>query len=165
MLDRREQILRRLMIILSDIPSDLGYLESSAWRNRGELKGDKRPAIVLLDGSETRKSNNDGRGRVFMSPSVMTMTPQIFVLLQLRERPTNDEVGEELNLFRASVIKAIASDGELARLCGSNGQVSLRRVETSLQTGSSLEGQMRLDFAFDYVLNPNEVEALPVPTS
>lgn len=165
MLDRREQILRRLLVILSDVPGDLGYLESSAWRNRGELKGDKRPAVVLLDGSEVRKSNNEGKGRVFMSPSVMSMSPQIFVLLKLRERPTNEEVGEELNLFRVAVIKAIAGDRELARLCGSNGQVSLRRVVTSLQTGSSLEGQMQLDFIFDYVLNPNDVEALPISMS
>lgn len=157
MSDKREEILERLLALLDAVPPQAGYEEHSAFRNRGVLPQDLRPALVLLDGVENVKTSVERRGRVFMSPTVMTMLPQIFVILKPRKTPTNAGVGEELNVFRAAVVSAIAHDMTLARLCGSNGQVSLRRVETDMQTGSTLEGQLRLDFAFDYVLNPDEL--------
>lgn len=164
MTDKREAILERLLDILDDVPHLMGYDEQTVFRNRGELKGDKRPSLVLLDGTEYAKNSVERKGRVFMSATVMTMTPQIFVLLKERTLPTNEGVGEELNAFHSAITRAIATDSELAELCGPNGQVSLRRVETDMQTGSTLQGQMRMDFAIDYVLDPDELTVVPVTT-
>lgn len=154
-MDTREAILQRLLVILQGIPTQIGYDVHTVFRNRGELKEDKRPSIVLLDGVEDIRTRYDGRGRVFMSPTVMTLSPQIFVLLKPRPLPDNAGVGAELSTFRAAVIKAIAADKTLAQLCGSNGGIILNRTETDMQTGSTLEGQLRLDFAVDYVLDPS----------
>jgi hypothetical protein len=162
--DRREQILARLLEVLEAVPDQLGYDVHTTWRNRGEMKGDKRPALVLLDGIETVKTSTPP-GRVFMSPSVMTMQPQIFVLLKLRNLPTNVGVGEELNTFRVALITAIASDETLAQLCGSNGQVQLINVDTDLQTGNRMEGQMQMDFSFDYVLEPRGLTPVAADTA
>ena len=152
--DRRAEILARLFVIIGTIPDQLGYSSHSTFRNRGELKDDKRPAIALLDGTETHDLRVEGRGRQFMSPNIVTMMPQIFVLLVPRKLPDNTGVGDELNTFRVAIIRAIANDQQLAMLCGPNGGVSLRRVETDMQTGSTLQGQLRMDFAFKYVLDP-----------
>jgi len=164
MTDKREAILLRLLTILDDVPQILGYSAHTVFRNRGELKGDKRPSLVLLDGTEYVKTSLENRGRVFMSRTIMTMQPQIFVLLRERNLPSNAGVGTELNAFHSAITKAIASDSTLAALCGPNGQVSLRRVETDMQTGSTLQGQLRMDFAVDYVLDPDELTVVPVTT-
>lgn len=153
-MDKREAILARLLAILDNIP-DVITPAQLVVRNRGELPEDKRPAIVLLDGSEEVRISHSGRGGVLMTPAVMTLSPQIFVLLKPRQDAANTGVGEELSAFRVAVIKAIAQDQILAQLCGSNGQVILNRVETDMQTGSTLSGELRFDFAIDYTLDPN----------
>lgn len=157
MADKGELILERVLAILAAIPQQLGYSTHTTWRNRGELAEDKRPAMVLMDGTEENVKLAQGAGRVFMSPTVMRLFPQIFVLLKPRDLVTNEGVGLELRTFRNAIIKAIAQDKILPQLCGSNGGVSLLRMETDMQTGSTAQGELRLDFAFDYTLNPNEL--------
>lgn len=158
-MDKRELILDRMFDILNAVPQLLDYSEHSCFRDRGVLEDDKRPAIVLLDGVENVKNSVERRGRVALSPTVMTLLPQIFVVLKLRKTNTNAGVGPELSAFRLAVINAIGTDKQLIDLCGPNGQISLRRVETDMQSGSTLEGQLRLDFAIDYVLDPSEFPA------
>lgn len=152
--DRRAQILDRLMAIYTPIPEALGFPANSVFRNRGELPEDKRPAIVLLDGLEVRASSLRA-GRTMMGPQIMTLQPQTFVLLKPRKTAANSGIGAELTLFRNRIIRDVSKDEFLATLCGPNGQIVLNRVETDLQTGSSLSGEMRIDFAIDYVLTPN----------
>ena len=154
--DKREAILVRMLGVLTAIPPQLGYDQHIVARNRGEFPEAKRPALVLLDGLEEQNPNflTDNRGRQFMSPSIMTLRPQIFVLLKARERVDNEGVGTELNTFRAAIVKALATDSALAALVGANGDISLKRVETDMQTGSTLQGQMRMDFWINYVFDP-----------
>jgi hypothetical protein len=154
-MDKRETILERVLAILTAIPQQMSYDQNSVFRNRGELPEDKRPSLILLDGVEHNVTPPTGTGKGFMRPSVMRLLPQIFVLLKPRDHVTNEGVGEELSAFRSSVIKAIGLDRELIQLCGSNGQVALLSSETDMQTGSTLQGELRLDFAIDYVLDPN----------
>ena len=115
-----------------------------------------RPVVVLLDGVEEIVPNFDtgGRGRKSMSPQVMVMRPQIFVLLKPAELGDNAGVGTELNTFRLAIIQAIARDTALAMLVGSNGDISLRETITDMQTGSTLQGELQLNFWLRYVLNP-----------
>lgn len=154
MTDRREEILSRLLVILTAVPPQVGSPVHTVFRNRGELPDDKRPSIVLLDGGETIKTPYGNKGRVLMSPAVMTLRPQIFLLLQPRKTIDNAGVGAELNLFRKAIIKAIANDQDLTHLCGSNGGIQLDSCETDMQTGSTLTGEMRFDFSIDYMLDP-----------
>lgn len=155
-MDKREAILARILVILQGIPLQVGYVQHSVFRNRGELPEGKRPAIVLLDGVEEAVTPMTTKGHTrFMAPAVIRMLPQIFVLLKPRMLPDNAGVGEEINTFRAAVIKAMNDDATLIQLCGSNGQLALQRFETDMQTGSTLQGEMRFDFAIDYVLDPN----------
>lgn len=152
MTDKREIILTRILAALAAIPG-----VQTTWRNRGELPEDKRPAVVLLDGTESSRTDTFDRGRIKASVNIITMLPQVFLLLKPRDTPKNEGVGEELSDYRTKIIKAICSDSELVNYVGPNGQIEYRGCDTDMQTGSTLSGEMQLHFAFRYVLNPDQL--------
>jgi hypothetical protein len=152
MTDRREQILVRLLEVLATVEGIL-----AAYRNRGELPDARLPAAVLLDGRETMKTSTAGRGHRELPPSVFILTPQIYVILKPSKNITNAGVGEELSVYRVRVLKAILRDEALRGLLGTNGEIEFRSSETDMQSGSTLEGQLRLDLAFYYPFIPNEL--------
>jgi len=149
--DKREAILERVSAICLTVP---GF--SSSVRNRGLRSNEQRPACVLLDGDESSKLVHDTRnkGRAgAMTPQIMIMRPELFVLLP-EKRPTNVDVGQDLNEKRIALIAAIAEDASLAALLGSNGGVVYNGCVTDLKSGSAATGQMRLDFAYTYTFIP-----------
>jgi hypothetical protein len=150
-IDRREQILSRLEDVLGAVPG----IESFA-RNRGLLDNDARPAIVLLDGDERERTPPVGRsatGRQGMVVNMMTMFPQVFVVLKVA-KPQNVDVGPTLNGLRSAVIAAVAADAALRTLVGTNGDIVYTGCETDLKSGSPLDGTGRLDFTLSYPLDP-----------
>lgn len=147
--DTRELILLRLLAILA--PANTGA--GTVVRNRALLSQDARPAICLLDGTEVQRVTGAKRGRVAMSPQIMTMTPQIFYLPKSK-LPENVGIGEDVNAFRVKIIEAIAGDAELIEIIGSHGDIALMFCDTDLKSGGLLLGQARFDFAITYVLDP-----------
>lgn len=151
---KREEVLDRVSTILQNLDG----FESHA-RNRGLLDNDQFPATILLDGDETDltpgggTTSGRGSGRVRMSPAVMKMHPQIFIILKTK-RPGNLGIGPQLNEFRGVIIKALAADEQLVALIGPNGNLSYDGCETDLKTGSAMEGQMQLSFSISCVMNP-----------
>ena len=79
------------------------------------------------------------------------------MLLKPAELKDNSGVGTELNTFRAAICKAMATDTALAAIVGPNGDITLRNVETDMQTGSTLQGELRLDFWINYVFDPYKI--------
>lgn len=147
--NRREEILARLFAILQ---AQDGF--NTFKRNRALLDNDALPAVILLDGNETVRTSGERRGRHGMSPVIVTMTPQIFVLLK-NNKPTNDNnVGTMLNTYRGAIIRAIATDAQLAALAGPNGELAYQTAETDLNTGMPLEGQMQINIAISCPLDP-----------
>lgn len=151
LLDKREDILSRLFAILNAITDP--ETPNTVARNRGLLDNDARPALVLLDGDERVSLPGNNRGRQRMSPCLVTMMPQIFIITKLK-KPQNEGIGELLNSFRVSIVKAIADDTELIALLGSNGDLSYDGCLTDLKTGSSVQGEMQLDFSLTTLLDP-----------
>lgn len=154
MSDKREQIIVRLLELMAE-----EYIQAATVvRNRGLLKQDDRPAIAILDGDERARLTGDGqgtgvRGRVGMSVQLMTMTPQVFVIPK-SAKPNNEGIGTLVNEFRDIIVRVVAQDSVLLSILGSNGSVAYMGMETDLKSGSHLDGQARLDFAFTYVLDP-----------
>jgi hypothetical protein len=149
--DTREQIISRLHAILTSAVSGVG-----AYRDRGQLTSEMRPAFVLLQGDETVKVGASARGRVVMPPSPVTMRPQIFYLVRPKP-PGNDGVGEDLSAVRVAVVAAIVGDAALLALVGgerSNGRIAYLGAATDMKTGSSMRGELQLFFEIDYVFNP-----------
>jgi hypothetical protein len=154
-IDRREQIIKRLVELLG---ADEYIAAKTCVRNRKLTKQDDRPAIAVLDGDERARLTGDNRGRgdhgrIAISPQLMTMQPQVFILPDT-QLPQNVTIGTVVNDFRLTIIRVIAQDPVLLGLVGSNGSIAYMSMETDLKSGGTLEGQSRLDFAFTYVLDP-----------
>jgi hypothetical protein len=151
MIDKREQLLAQMFVVLTAIP---GVVNS--FRNRGELPEDKRPAIVLLDGTEeVRPPQNVKGGARLLGPIMCSLKPQVFALL-VPDGPQNTGKGQELSAFRMQILKAVLTDPTLKALCGTNGSITYDSMSTDMQTGSSMEGQLQINFTLAYVLNPND---------
>lgn len=168
--NRREAILLRILAVLETVEGVAEVDdEKSVFRNRGQVADEKRPAIVLLDGSLRLRSNttpSGGRNRNFtddgesgLLPGEYTLVPQIFVLLPLAPNSDNEGQGELLSVFEINILAALSVDDELWELLGGrgNGIMEYRAMDTDMQTGSSMEGQMQLDVAFTYSFDPDEL--------
>lgn len=153
-LPRREEILAQLFTTLDGMKAGQPSLDiQTVKRNRGLLDNDMRTALVLLDGDEQTIVTGDRRGRQKMSPVLVRMRPQVFAILKIK-KPQNEGVGTDLNTLRAAIIKAFADDAQLLALIGPNGDLSYDGCETDLKTGSSLEGQIQMNFSIVTALNP-----------
>lgn len=168
--NRKELILRRMLAVYRTVPG-LKQVDGhgSAWRNRGLLPNEWRPGIILLDGSlRIRQNTTVGlkTNRSYMDdissrvvPAEMTLLPQTFILLQVRENQDNEGVGEELSQFETSLLAMLMHDDELWDLLGGggSGNIEYRGNDTDMQTGSSMEGQMQLEVALTYPFDPAEL--------
>ena len=156
MYDRREAILAQLEVILGSLPADVAPF-AAVYRNRGELKETLRPAVVLLDGTETTvkdfPSNRGGR----MAPHLIELRPQVFAVMKKRELDKVSEYGPELSSYRMAILRALFSDGTLNGLIGTNGRIAYRGALTDMQTGSTLQGELQLNLAITYLLQPGDL--------
>jgi hypothetical protein len=154
-IDKREAILARLVELMSE-----EYVAAkSVVRNRGLLSNDVRPAVAIMDADERARLTGDGqgrgnRGRVVMTPQLMTMTPEIYVIPQIK-KPQNVGIGTEVNDFRMTIVRVIAQDPVLISIIGANGSIAYMGMVTDLKSGAAVDGQCRLDFAFTYLLDPS----------
>jgi hypothetical protein len=152
--DPRENILNQMVVIAQAVTG----IETTA-RNRGLMSNDKRPLIILLDGDETPKLSLDTRrlrGRsLSMGPQIVTMKPEVYIIPK-EPRPIGEEggvnIGTTINDIRTRYIKEIWADATLTTLIGTNGSIVYNGMSTDLKSGSTLSGQMRLDFVINYVL-------------
>ncbi len=148
MTDKREQILSAIFEVLQGVT---GF--ESCVRNRDQLPNEKRPALILLDGDEEARRDADGRGRVGSSPNRVTMKPEIYIVFDTR-KPRNENLGEDLNAARASVLKALIEAPSIAVLCES---IFYGGCITDLAKGRVMEGQVGLAIEFTYFLKFSEL--------
>lgn len=161
--DRRVLILQELESLLGglDIELTTGRIPAGNFvRNRNELPADKVPGIILLDADEVADPRyqrpNLGRDLATVPPQMMKMTPEIYVVLDVR-KPQNINVGEDLSVARAAIVKAILTDKTLYTITGSNGQILYDGCVTDLARNRVMQGQMGLSFTFSYPFIPGEM--------
>lgn len=151
-MDRRELILDRLETIFRAIP---GIVKVA--RNREDVSGRSRPAIILHDGGE---DSADYSQRPIGTPKdFITMSPQVIVLIG----SPSDEVGTDINGWRAKVLPLIMQDVTIRQLCGvvygARAGGDLRYMGCGLDTvyGETREARLDLRFEFIYPLDPAEL--------
>lgn len=155
MLDRREAILVRLLQVAETIEG-----VTYAARNRLDLSDRQRPAIIILDSDEVVDAGGAGQGRGATASSIVSMTPEILVLLQDNyDRADAGGVGAALNTMRARLLSAVLKDTTLATLTGPNGQIRYEGCATGLSRGRNMEGEMGVAFSFQYPLIISDLEA------
>ncbi len=142
MTDRRELILQRLLKIMEGIPGI-----RTIKRNVDMMPEDVRPCLILIDGDEQRADGALGYG---MRPVVMTMSPMI----SLGVSAVSEDVGAEINAFRAKLIPAILGDSTLVNELTSNGKVAYDGLLGRLSSGNLMASDMQLNFAITYPLHP-----------
>jgi len=161
--DRREDILARLQVVLGGVPNVRGV-----WRDRGVLKQSMAPAILLLDGNETRQTRVEGRGHTQMPPAVFTLKPQIAILLPPRDTVQNltlggvpQPIGPDLSAYRVAIIAAVLNDEQIIWMCEPNG-LTYDGFTTDMRVGQELGAfgpWMLFMFSFNYTFDASQLVA------
>jgi hypothetical protein len=155
MTDRREIILARLAEILAAVPpvqAVVRNVELKVFRNRGDLYTVKRPAILLLDADDVVQLTPSNH----RAPALVDMTPEIYVLMDLRE-PPNENIGPDMNALRTAIVRAIFYDQSLVTILGGNGRIRYVGTTTDMASGRAMQGEMSIRLTFTYVLRPSEL--------
>lgn len=149
MTDKREAILMRIVEIAKMVPGIVGV-----FRNTDEISDRQRPCILILDADEAADDGDpSGLSRRPNALRRVGMTPELYVMLGAKP----EQIGAELNGFRAAIMKAVLTDAALASLVGTNGDIRYEGCATALARGRMMEGEMGLSFTFSYVLRPDEL--------
>src|SRR5579872_6638479 len=158
--DRRLLILARLQTILSSLTIEISTGTIPAGNivhNRDELPAELVPGIILLDADEVRDlrfPSMQGRSER-PGPGMLKMTPEIYVVLDVR-KPKNKLVGEDLNLARSAILRAVLHDKTLTSFTGSSGAITYDGCVTDLARNRTMQGQMGISITFGYPFLPDE---------
>ena len=147
-MDKREQILQRLLEVAAAVPGI-----ATAVRNQDEISERRRPAVAIFDADEGIDEAAEHLSHPGRAPNLVVMTPEVLILLGA----SPESVGSSLNSLRAKLVKAVLTDAQLIALAGPNGRVRYTGCSTHLGHGRSMEGFMGLQFAFTYVLRPEQL--------
>ena len=147
-MDRREDILVRLLAVCRTVD---GVVKVA--RNEQVADDWDFPAVIVLDADEEADAAAFGRNRPAQAPNLVTMTPELYVILG--EVP--EAVGTELNRLRIRILKAVLTDAELLTIVGTNGEIRYESCATGLARGRQIIGEMGLVFGFTYPLKPTEL--------
>jgi hypothetical protein len=151
MIDVRENILARLVVIVGTIPNI-----RSAYRNNVDIAENDLPTAIVFDGDEETDDASDATMRPPNRPTLVTMRPEIIIAQQ------SDEAGSDITTFRRELIRRILYDTELNTTIvktGRNGNGAIRYLGCQTDVGwmRSLHGALRAQFMFKYALNPADL--------
>lgn len=161
MKDRREDILARLRLLLDSIPgvyvSPTGVIATG--RNREDISGNSRPAIILHDGSE-EQGPAAGQGPRKSAMQLMILRPHFEVLLGAR----TELVGTQASDFRRELLRAVFTDGTLDDLTAGPtgrgvGDIWFEGTEFSSTQGESREARLVVNIALSYPFLMHELLA------
>lgn len=172
--DRRDLIIQALLECLSGLTITLlgggGLSDASTVidtaagqiaHNRDELPEALLPGLILLDADEVRDPRtpeHSGRGQR-PGPALMKMTPEIYIVLDVRKPPNDANIGKDLNTARKAILYAVLHDTNLQVLTGDNGTITYDGCVTDLARNRTMKGQMGLSLTFTYPLIPGELAA------
>ena len=132
-------------------------------RNRNQLQKFDVPAILLLDGDETRDMSKARAERGLVEngiPSqIMKMTPEIYVVLDLRTIQ-NVNAGKDLNTARLAILATIFPDKLLQQIVGSQGNINYDGTVTDFARNRTMKGQLGISITFTYPLIGGEIMGL-----
>jgi hypothetical protein len=153
MIDVRENILARLVEVISTIPNI-----RSTHRNNIDISDNRLPAAIVLDGDEESDGASDVSMKQPYRPYNVQMTPGIIVQVQ----DDNVVLGSIVTTFRRELIKRILTDIELNEQIvktGRHGNGAIRYLGCQTDVGWTRTGFAALtaQFMFKYTLRPDDL--------
>jgi hypothetical protein len=145
MTDLREDILARLLEVLTGVPNI-----RTAVRNDVDIVEDKLPAITVFDGDEETNGAEDRSARLSNRPYVARMMPEI-VVQELHA------AGSELSTLRREIIRRVLTDAVLIEQVGSNGAIRYVGCQTDFGWLREKFNAMNVQFVFQYPLKIEEL--------
>lgn len=170
--DRRQLVCTRLYALMTGLTIPLlggengpvTIVPGSVVHNRNQLQHDKVPGIILLDADEVRDPRAtalpQGSQASRVREQVMKMTPEIYVVLDVRGA-TKQNIGEDLNLARMAILRAVLPDAELQGIVGTNGGITYDGCVTDLARNRTMKGQLGISITFNYPLLNKEYVGIP----
>jgi hypothetical protein len=151
MVDVREDILARLLVVVTGVPN-----LRSAQRNNIDLTEDQLPAVIVLDGDEESDGTGDLSQRPPTRPYNVQMTPTINIVEQ------GDEDGVDITVLRRELIKRVLTDTELNESIvktgrHGNGVIRYLGCQTDLGWARSLHWALQVQFMIKYTLKPDDL--------
>jgi hypothetical protein len=173
--DRRQLVLSRLYVLLGGLNIPLlggpdgpkPIVPGNIVSNRNELPALLVPGIIILDADEIKdpRAQLPARGLIerAVPPSIMKMTPEIYVVLEVRGI-TNRNVGQDLNTARLAILGAVLPDKALQGIVGPNGNIVYDGCVTDLARNRTMKGQLGISITFTYPLIQNEYVGINLPS-
>jgi hypothetical protein len=151
-MDRREALMSRLLEVVR-VPG----IKKVA-RNKTDVSGRDRPAVIVLDADEVVDPHSYDRGRPAAAPLIVMLSPEVYVSVEKLASTAADEdvLGPMLNSFRMALLRAVLADTVFPELVGRNGEVRYDGCVTDFARGRSMEGELIMNFSFRYVLSPTD---------
>jgi hypothetical protein len=151
MVDVREDILARLLVVVAAIPNI-----RSSHRSNVDINEKQLPAVVVLDGDEETNDSTDFSMRPANRPTVVHLTPGLMIVDQ------GELVGSALSVLRSELIKRVLTDTELNEQIVKtgrfgNGAIRYLGCQTDLGWARELHGALAMQFLFKYALRPEQL--------
>lgn len=141
--DKREAVMLRLVAIANAI----GDVES-AERNAALTDDSDVRRISVLEGAE--EVIEEAGSRHAADKGIVVMIPQLLIACGARTR----EVGSDLNVIRARLIKAVMTDTELLALTVNKRSIRYAGMDSDLAFAMLMEGRMAIRFRIAVMLDP-----------
>jgi hypothetical protein len=150
MIDVREQILERLPVVCAGV-TGIGAVA----RNRLDVPGLTRPAVLIMDGVEETSLDRPAGGiKRFSQIQFMELTPEIRILLRADD---GTDAGAVTSLFRRRVISSILNDAALQAIMGANGIIRYGGCSVPEPDPQTKEPRLDLTFVFTYPLRLSDL--------
>jgi hypothetical protein len=142
--DQREAILSRLVTVCGAVAGI-----NAVDRNRLDVTGMLRPAVIILDGAETvgLPPISDGRGATISHVQLMELRPAIIVAVR---GDGGGEAGSLLTLYRNRVLAAILTDATLIASVSRNGGIRYEGCVVPEPDAEAKEYRIDLQVVFVY---------------
>lgn len=144
-IDGRERIMQRLLAIAKKV-EDI----DEASRNQIFVDTSTQWRITVLEGDEVVPEEPIGNSRASRK-ELVTMIPQFLIACG----STRVEVGSDLNVMRARVIKLVCGDADLLALTLNGRGVRYGGMNSDLAFLALMEGKMSLRFRILCMLDPS----------
>jgi hypothetical protein len=149
--DQREAILSRLVEVCGSVEG-----VNAADRNRLDVSGMLRPAVIVLDGTErlvTAQPTSSAQATV-SAKQRMELQPQVIIALRGN---SGAEAGTLLTLYRNRVVAAILTDTALLASVTVNGGIRYEGCAVPPPDAEALEYRIDLNLVFTYIFSLSDL--------